>query len=58
MTAPELMSPAALEKSIGKKNVATLVGAHVVKEPGKIGIAPVEDKRPAYKPGGEFEALD
>ena len=58
MTKPELMSVAALEKSIGKKNVATLVGGHVVKDPGKIGIAPVEDKRPEYKPGGEFENLD
>ena len=58
MTTPELMSPAALEKSIGKKNVATLVGNHVVRAPGKIGIAPVEDKRPEYKPGGEFENLE
>lgn len=58
MTAPELLSPAALEKSIGKKNVATLVGGHIKKEPGKIGIAPAEDKRPEYKPGGEFEALE
>lgn len=58
MTKPELMSVAALEKSIGKKNVATLVGGHIVKDPGKIGIAPVEDKRPEYKPGGEFENLD
>ena len=58
MTKPELMSVAALEKSIGKKNVAVLVGGHVVKAPGKIDIVPVEDKRPEYKPGGEFENLD
>lgn len=58
MTAPELMSPAALEKSIGKKRVAELVGDLIVKAVGKISVAPVEDKRPAYMPGGEFENLE
>lgn len=58
MTDPELMSPAQLEKSIGKNKVAELVGPYITKAPGKIGIAPVEDKRPAYVPGGDFEKLD
>ena len=58
MTAPELMSPAALDKSIGKKKAAEIVGCHVTKDAGKIGIAPAEDKRPAYIPGGEFEKLE
>lgn len=58
MTAPELMSPSQLEKSIGKKKLAELVGQHITKAPGKIGLAPVEDKRPAYNPAGEFENLE
>lgn len=58
MTEPELMSPAQLEKSIGRKKVAELVGNYIVKAPGKVGIAPSEDKRPAYVLGGEFENLE
>lgn len=58
MTAPELMSPSQLEKSLGKKKAAEIVGCHVTKDPGKIGIAPAEDKRPEYKPGGEFDKLE
>lgn len=58
MTAPELVSIAQLEKKIGKAKAEELVGSHVTKAPGKIGIAPAEDKRPAYDPGAEFEKLE
>lgn len=58
MTAPELVSPAQLEKNIGKKRFGELMAGYVTKAPGKIGIAPAEDKRPAYVPGGDFEKLD
>lgn len=58
MTEPELMSPAQLERSIGKNKVAELVGPYISRLPGKVGIAPAEDKRPAYVPGGDFEKLD
>lgn len=40
MTAPELMSPAALEKSIGKKNVATLVAVTSSRRPARWASRP------------------
>lgn len=48
MTEPELLSPAALEKSIGKKRVAKLVGSYIVTKPGSPTIAPESDKRKPY----------
>ncbi len=47
-TKPELLSPAALEKSIGKKKVAELVGYLIVSKPGSPTIAPESDKRKPY----------
>ena len=44
----ELLSPAALEKSIGKKKVAELVGAMIASKPGNPTIAPETDKRKPY----------
>lgn len=48
MTQPELLSPAALEKSIGKKRVAELVGTLIVSKPGSPTIAPESDKRKPF----------
>lgn len=47
-TQPELLSPAKLEKSIGKKKVSELVGKLVVSVPGSPTIAPESDKRKPY----------
>ena len=48
MTEPQLLSPAALEKSIGKKKVAELVGALIVSKPGNPTVAPESDKRKPF----------
>lgn len=48
LTTPELLSPAAMEKSIGKKKVAELVGALIVSKPGSPTIAPASDKRKPF----------
>ena len=48
MTKPELFSPAQMEKSIGKKKVAELVGALIVSKPGSPTIAPESDKRKPF----------
>ena len=48
MTEPELLSPAAMEKSIGKKKVAELVGTLIVSKPGSPTIAPESDKRKPF----------
>jgi hypothetical protein len=55
------LSPAALEKALGKQQYRELleVPGHVIKEPGKPTLAPIEDKRPAYsKAAVVFTAAD
>lgn len=47
-TKTELLSPAALEKSIGKKKVAEIVGQYIVSKPGGPTIAPASDKRKPF----------
>ena len=44
----ELLSPAKMEKSLGKKKFAELVGSRIVTKPGNPTIAPESDKRKPY----------
>lgn len=45
MTAPELLSPAQMEKAIGKKMVTQMVGSLIESKPGAPTVAPESDKR-------------
>ena len=47
-TKTEILSPAAMEKAIGKKRVAELLGGQISTTPGAPTIAPETDKRPVY----------
>ena len=53
-TEVKLLSPAALEKSIGKKTVNELIASHIERAPGTPVIAPETDKRPAYDRAAEM----
>jgi hypothetical protein len=48
ITKTEVLSPAALERVLGKKRAAELVAGHVLSIPGAPTLAPVSDKRPVY----------
>ena len=48
VTKTELLSPAAMEKAIGKKRVAELVGSLIVSKPGSPTVAPEGDKRKPF----------
>ncbi len=48
MTEPELLSVAQMEKALGKKRVAELVGALIVSNPGSPTVAPESDKRKPF----------
>lgn len=48
ITKTELLSVAAMEKALGKKKVAELVGGQILTHTGAPTIAPETDKRPAY----------
>lgn len=57
MEPAKLMTPAALEKSLGKKKVAELLGDRIVKSPGKPTLVLASDKRKAYDPGADFDVI-
>ena len=48
ITETKLLSPAVMDKAIGKKAVAELLGGHITREPGKPTIAKESDTRPVY----------
>lgn len=48
ITKTELLSPAAMEKALGKKRVTELVGGQILTSQGSPTIAPEADKRPVY----------
>ena len=48
ITRTELLSPAAMEKALGKKRVTELVGGQILTSQGSPTIAPEADKRPVY----------
>jgi len=48
ITKTELLSVAAMEKALGKKKVAELVGGQILSYTGAPTVAPATDKRPVY----------
>ena len=52
-TETKLLSPAAMEKAIGKKEVAILLTDHIENKTGAPTVAPESDKRPKYDQAAE-----
>lgn len=48
ITETKVLSPAQMDKAIGKKKVAELLEGLIERAPGAPTIAPIHDKRPAY----------
>lgn len=48
ITETKLLSPAAMDKAIGKKRVAELLDSLIDRSPGAPTVVPESDKRPAY----------
>jgi len=48
ITETKLLSPAAMDKAIGKKKAAELLAGYIDRSPGAPTIAPAADKRPTY----------
>ena len=55
-TKTELLSPAAMEKALGKKKVAELLPDLIDKKAGAPTVAPMSDKRPVYDRLAEAQA--
>ena len=58
ITTTSLLSVSQMEKAIGKKKVAELVGGHILAQTGAPTVVPESDKRPAYNPADDFENLE
>ena len=52
-TETKLLSPAAMEKAIGKREVAILLADHIESKTGAPTVAPESDKRPKYDQAAE-----
>lgn len=48
ITKTEVLSPAQMEKVLGKKKAAELIAGHILSIPGSPTVAPESDKRPVY----------
>jgi hypothetical protein len=48
ITKTEVLSPAAMEKVLGKKKAAELIAGHILSIPGAPTVAPETDKRPVF----------
>ena len=48
LTKTEVLSPAAMEKVLGKKKAAELIAGHILTYPGAPTVAPETDKRPVF----------
>lgn len=58
ITETKLLSPAAMDKALGKKKVAELLPRFIDRAPGSPTIVPESDKRPTYDPTADFNNLD
>ena len=57
-TETKLLSVAQMEKAIGKKKVAELLGGQILSHTGAPTIATEKDRRPAYNPADDFENIE
>ncbi|MBR5845533.1 MAG: DUF2800 domain-containing protein [Rikenellaceae bacterium] len=48
LTKTEVLSPAAMERFLGKKKAAELIAGHIVSNPGAPTVVPESDKRPVF----------
>ena len=58
ITETKLLSPAAMDKSIGKKKVTELLDSLIDRSPGAPTVVPASDKRPTYNRADDFEKLE
>ena len=58
ITETKVLSPAAMDKALGKKKAAELLEGFIERAPGQPTVVPETDKRPAYNRADDFEKLD
>jgi hypothetical protein len=58
ITKTELLSVAAMEKTLGRKKVAEILEGQIETKTGAPTVAPESDKRPSYDPSADFNNID
>lgn len=58
ITETKLLSPAQMDKALGKKKVAELLDGMIDRSPGAPTVVPETDKRPVYDRAADFEKLE
>ena len=58
VTETKLLSPAAMDKALGKKKVAELLEGLIDRAPGAPTVVPASDKRPTYNRADDFDKLE
>ena len=58
ITETKLLSPAAMDKALGKKKVAELLEGMIDRSPGAPTVVPASDKRPVYNRADDFDTLE
>ncbi len=57
-TETHLLSPAGVDKLVGKKKAAELLAGQIERSPGAPILVPDSDKRPPYDPANDFDNID
>lgn len=57
-TETHLLSPAGVDKLVGKKKAAELLAGQIERSPGAPILVPESDKRPPYDPANDFDTID
>ena len=57
-TETHLLSPAGVDKLVGKKRAAELLAGQIERSPGAPILVPESDKRPTYDPANDFDNID
>lgn len=57
-TETHLLSPAGVDKLVGKKKAAELLAGQIERSPGAPILVPESDKRPPYDPANDFDNID
>lgn len=57
-TETHLLSPAGVDKLVGKKRAAELLAGQIERSPGSPILVPESDKRPPYDPANDFDDID
>lgn len=57
-TETHLLSPAGVDKLVGKKKATELLAGQIERSPGAPILVPESDKRPPYDPANDFDNID